>query len=174
MPIYKLGELQPHFAPGQRFVAPGAAVIGSVKVGRDASIWFNVVIRADNETITIGERSNIQDGSVLHADPGKPLVIGANVTVGHKVMLHGCEVADGSLIGMNAVLLNGSRVGAGSIVGAGALLPEGKEIPSGVLALGAPAKVVRQLTAAEKDELLAIADGYVSRAARYLSQLAQI
>src|SRR5205085_1475859 len=138
-----LKDRQPRFPAAQWYVAPTAAVIGSVVLGRQSSVWFNVVIRGDNELITVGERTNIQDGSVLHADPGKPLLLGANVTIGHKVMLHGCEVCDASLIGMNAVLLNGAKVGAGSILGAGSLVPEGREIPAGVLALGTPARVVR-------------------------------
>jgi len=172
MPLYSLKDRQPRLPAGDWYIAPTAAVIGSVVLGRQANVWFNVVIRGDNELITIGECTNVQDGSVLHADPGKPLVLGANVTIGHKVMLHGCEVCDGSLIGMNAVLLNGAKVGAGSILGAGSLIAEGREIPPGVLALGTPAKVVRQLTPEEQAGLLRIAQGYVERAARYRSELA--
>jgi carbonic anhydrase/acetyltransferase-like protein (isoleucine patch superfamily) len=172
MPIYSLKDRQPRFPAGEWYVAPTAALIGSVVLGNQSTIWFNVVIRADNELITIGERTNVQDGSVLHADPGRPLVLGANVTIGHKVMLHGCEVGDGSLIGMNAVLLNGSKVGAGSILGAGSLLPEGREIPPGVLALGAPARVIRPLTPEDQAGLLVIAEGYVARGVRYRAELA--
>jgi carbonic anhydrase/acetyltransferase-like protein (isoleucine patch superfamily) len=172
MPIYTLKDRQPRFESAEWFIAPTASVIGSVTFGHQANVWFNVVIRADNELITIGERTNVQDGSVLHADPGKPLVLEADVTIGHKVMLHGCRVGAGALIGMNAVLLNGAKVGAGSILGAGALLAENKEIPEGVLALGAPARVVRTLTAEEKDGLRMVAENYVSRAARYRAELA--
>ena len=172
MPIYTLKDRQPRFESAEWFIAPTASVIGSLTLGHQANVWFNVVIRADNELITIGERTNVQDGSVLHADPGKPLVLEADVTIGHKVMLHGCRVGAGSLIGMNAVLLNGARVGAGSILGAGALLAENKEIPEGVLAMGAPARVVRPLSRDERDRLLMIAENYVARAARYREELA--
>jgi carbonic anhydrase/acetyltransferase-like protein (isoleucine patch superfamily) len=172
MPIYTLKDRQPLFESAEWYVAPTAAIIGSVTVGHQANVWFNVVVRADNEAISIGRRTNVQDGSVLHADPGKPLVLGENVTIGHKVMLHGCLVGDGALIGMNAVLLNGAKVGAGSIVGAGSLLAENKEIPPGVLALGSPARVIRPLTQDEKDNLAMIAEGYVRRAERYRAELA--
>ena len=174
MPVYTLKDRKPQFGAEYPFIAPTATIIGSVNFGNQASVWFNAVIRADGENITIGERTNIQDGSVLHADPGQPLVLGANVTIGHKVMLHGCRVEDGSLIGMSSVLLNGSKVGAGSILGAGALLAEGKEIPGGVLALGAPARVVRRLSDEEQQALLLIAEGYVKRAAHYRSELKRL
>jgi carbonic anhydrase/acetyltransferase-like protein (isoleucine patch superfamily) len=171
MPIYTLKNRQPRFASADWFIAPTASVIGEAIFGDRANVWFNVVIRADNETITIGDRTNVQDGSVLHADPGKPLVLEHDVTIGHKVMLHGCHVSAGSLIGMNAVLLNGSRVGPGSILGAGSLLAENKVIPEGVLALGSPARVVRVLTAEEREGLREVADNYVQRAARYRQEL---
>jgi len=174
MPVYTLKDRKPQFGAQHPFIAPTAAIIGSVALGNQASIWFNAVIRADGECITIGERTNIQDGCVLHADPGQPLVLGANVTIGHKVMLHGCFVADGSLVGMSSVLLNGSKVGSGSILGAGTLLAEGKEIPGGVLALGAPARVVRELSAEEQQGLLLIAEGYVQRAAHYRLELKRL
>lgn len=172
MPIYSLTNRQPRFLSAECFIAPTASVIGSVQFGAHSSVWFNAVVRADDELITIGDRSNVQDGSVLHADPGKPLVLEANVTIGHKVMLHGCHVGAGCLIGMNAVLLNGARIGAGSIIGANSLVAENKEIPSGVLAIGSPARVVRPLTADEQQGLLKVAEVYVKRSARYRAELA--
>ncbi len=171
MPIYSLGERRPVFRSAEHYVAPTAALIGSVTLGHQASVWFNVTVRGDREIIAIGEHSNIQDGSVLHSDPGRPLLIGNNVSVGHKAMLHGCSIADGSLIGMNAIILNGARIGPASIIGAGALVAEDKEIPGGVLVLGAPGKVVRELRQEEKDSLLRIADGYVKRAEIYRREL---
>src|SRR3974390_1039702 len=118
MPIYRIGNRRPRSAASAAYIAPDASVIGSVEFGRDASVWFHTVIRGDSERIVIGERTNIQDGCVLHADPGGPLLLEANVTIGHQVMLHGCRVGAGSMIGMSSILLNGSRVGAGSILGA--------------------------------------------------------
>ncbi len=167
MPIYTLGDRRPIFVSEEWFVAPTAAIIGTVMLGHQASIWFNVVVRSDREIISIGERSNVQDGSVLHADPGFPLRLGRNVTIGHKAMLHGCSIGDGSLIGMNSVLLNGAGVGTGSIVGAHSLIAEGKVFPDGVLIIGSPGRVVRELKQEEKDCLLGIADGYVKRAQTY-------
>jgi carbonic anhydrase/acetyltransferase-like protein (isoleucine patch superfamily) len=167
MPIYTLGDRRPTFASEEWFVAPTAAVIGTVALGHQASIWFNVVARSDREIIEIGARCNIQDGSVLHADPGFPLRLAQNVTIGHKVMLHGCSVGEGSLVGMNSVLLNGASIGSGCIVGAHSLIPEGKVFPDGVLILGSPGKVVRELKQEEKDYLLDVADGYVRRAQTY-------
>lgn len=171
MPIYRIRDRKPQFAARAAYLAPDAAIIGSVEFGRDASVWFHTVIRGDSERIVVGDRTNVQDGCVLHADPGDPLVLGANVTIGHQVMLHGCRVGDGSMIGMSSVLLNGSKVGAGSILGAGSLLAEGKEIPEGVLALGAPARVVRKLRPEEQRALLEIAERYVERALQYRSEL---
>ena len=170
MPIYRLDGRTPVLHP-RHFVAPGAMLIGGVELGEDASVWFNAVLRSDSERICVGSRTNIQDGSVLHADPGKPLTLGGNVTVGHKVMLHGCTVGEGSLIGINSVVLNEARIGTGTIIGANSLIPEGREIPSGVLVLGSPGKVVRDLTPEEQAYLLTIADGYVRRAERYRKEL---
>ena len=174
MPIYRIRDRKPQFAAHAAYIAPSAAVIGSVEFGRDASVWFHTVIRGDSERIVIGERTNVQDGCVLHADPGDPIVLGANVTVGHQVMLHGCRVGDGCMIGMSSVLLNGSKVGAGSILGAGSLLAEGKEIPEGVLALGAPARVVRKLRPEEQRSVIEIAERYVERARQYRSELVPV
>ena len=171
MALYELIGRKPVIRSNDCYIAPNAMVIGSVAIGHQASVWFNVVARGDDEQITIGERSNVQDGSVLHADPGYPLTLGRNVTIGHMVMLHGCTIGDGTLIGIGAIILNGARIGAGSLVGAGALVPEGKEIPDGVLAIGSPAKVIRQLSPEESLNLAHIAEVYVRRARRYRDEL---
>jgi carbonic anhydrase/acetyltransferase-like protein (isoleucine patch superfamily) len=136
-----------------------------------ANVWFGVIIRADNDLIRIGAGTNVQDASVLHCDPGHPLTLGKNVSIGHKVMLHGCTVGDGALIGINSVILNGAKIGAGALVGANSLVAEGKEIPPGVLAVGSPARVVRELKPEEKEGLLGIARGYVERAKLFKSSL---
>jgi len=141
---FKLGNKTPD-VHASCFVAPSASLIGSVVMHENASVWFNCTLRADNEPITIGENSNVQDGSVLHVDPGFPIEIAANVTVGHKVMLHGCSIGAGTLIGMNAVILNGAKIGKNCLIGANALVTEGMEIPDGSMVLGSPAKVVKQL-----------------------------
>lgn len=164
MAVYSLGERKVTVHGKEWYIAENAAVIGSVVIANRASIWFNVVIRGDSELITVGERSNIQDGSVLHADPGSPLSLGRNVTVGHNVMLHGCTVGEGSLIGINSVVLNHAVIGKSTMIGANTLVPEGNTIPDGVLVLGSPGKVVRELTLEEKDNLLEIAEDYVQRA----------
>jgi len=171
MAFYALGERRVALHGNDWFAAENATVIGSVAIGSQASIWFNVVVRGDSELITIGERSNVQDGSVLHADPGFPLVLGRNVSVGHKAMLHGCTVGDGSLVGINSVVLNGASIGRSALIGANTLIPEGKTIPDGVLVLGSPGKVVRELSQSEKDSLLEIAEGYVGRARLFREQL---
>lgn len=149
------------------WVAPNAVVVGDVRLGARASVWFGAVLRGDVERLTIGAGTNIQDNAVLHADPGKPLVLGERVTVGHLVMLHGCLVGDEALIGIGAVVLNGARIGARSLVGAGALVTEGKEFPEGSLILGSPAKLVRALTADELARLPESADRYAGRADLY-------
>ena len=164
MPIFSLNERRVEFRGAQHYVAWDATLAGSIILENAVSVWFGVVIRADNDQVHIGEESNIQDGAVLHCDPGFPLTIGKRVTVGHKVMLHGCTVGDGALIGINSVVLNGAKIGAGSLLGAGALVPEGREIPPGVLAIGSPAKVVRDLTPAQTAGILAAAQSYVDRA----------
>ena len=143
--IYTLGDRHPEFR-GDHYVAPDATLIGSVIMERDASVWFKSVVRADNEPITIGERTNIQDACVLHVDEDVPLTIGRNVSVGHQVMLHGCTIRDGCLIGINAVILNNAIIGEDSLVGANCLIPEGKEIPPRSLVVGSPGRVVRTLT----------------------------
>ncbi len=168
--IYELGERRPKLHASS-YVAPNASVIGTVILEEQASVWFQAVIRGDNDWITVGARSNVQDGAVLHADPGFPLVLGADVTVGHQAMLHGCTVGDGSLIGIQAVVLNGARIGQNCIIGAGALIPEGREIPDNSLVMGAPGKVVRELNDGQRKLLAASAQVYVLNAERYAQDL---
>jgi carbonic anhydrase/acetyltransferase-like protein (isoleucine patch superfamily) len=172
MPIYSLGDRQPVLGHGA-WIAPNATVIGDVRLGDQASIWWNAVVRADNDPITIGAGSNIQDGSVLHVDAGVPLTIGANVTVGHLVMLHGCTIGDESLIGIKSVILNKAVIGRHCIIGANSLIPEGKVIPERSLVMGSPGKVVRQLSDDEVARLLLAAQGYVENARRYRAELQQ-
>ncbi len=175
MAFYRLGDQSPSLSdPGRFWLAPGAHVIGDVRIGEDVSVWFGAVIRADNEPIRIGARSNIQDLSVLHSDPGSPLTIGEGVTVGHKVMLHGCTIGNNSLIGIGAIVLNRARIGANSLVGAGALVTEGKEFPDGVLIMGSPARVVRELTAEQVEGLKRSADHYVANGRRFASDLSAL
>jgi len=171
MPLFSLGNLKVELRGDQHFIAHDATLAGSIILENAVNIWFNVVIRADNDQVHIGEETNIQDGSVLHCDPGFPLTIGKRVTVGHKVMLHGCTVGDGALIGINSVILNGAKIGAGSLIGANALVPEGKVIPPGVLAVGSPAKVVRELTPEQIAGILKISESYVARGKLFREQL---
>ena len=173
MPVYRLGERQLE-AEGSYWIAENATVIGSVALGEGASIWWNAVLRGDNDWIRVGARSNIQDGSVLHTDAGMPLTIGEDVTVGHMVMLHGCPIGDGSLIGIGAVVLNGAKIGKNCIIGAKALIPEGKEIPDNSLVMGAPGKVVRTISEAQGAMVAAGARHYVDNARRYAEQLERI
>jgi carbonic anhydrase/acetyltransferase-like protein (isoleucine patch superfamily) len=174
MPVYSIGGRSVELRGAHHYIAPDATLVGSVILEQDVSVWFQVVIRAENDQVSIGEGSNIQDGSVLHVDPGFPLTLERHVTVGHKVMLHGCSIGEGSLIGINSVVMNGARIGAGSLIGANTLIPEGKQIPQGVLVLGSPGKVVRQLSDEERRNLLLIARGYVERSKLYKSGLKQI
>lgn len=173
MAIYELDKIAPRMADST-WVADSAQVMGNVELGEDASVWFGVVIRGDTECITIGRGSNIQDASVLHADVGKPLTVGNHVTVGHKVMLHGCTIGDGSLIGIGAVVLNGAKIGKGCIVGAGALVTEGKEFPDGSMIIGSPAKVVRELTEQQQAGLQLSALHYIENARRFKAGLKQV
>lgn len=173
MALYELDGMAPQVAD-DAWIADSAEVMGAVEIGANASIWFGAVVRGDTEIIRIGAGSNIQDASVLHADIGKPLNIGENVTVGHQVMLHGCTIGDGSLIGIGAVVLNGARIGKGCLVGAGALVTEGKEFPDGSMILGSPAKAVRELSEEQKLGLLASARHYVANAQRFRSGLKKI
>jgi carbonic anhydrase/acetyltransferase-like protein (isoleucine patch superfamily) len=172
MPIYSLGDRRPNLGR-DAWVAPNATLIGDVRLGDNASIWWNAVLRGDNDTITIGANSNIQDGSVLHADEGVPLTVGANVTVGHLVMLHGCTIGEQSLIGIKSVILNNAVIGRHCIIGANSLISEGKVIPERSLVMGSPGKVVRQLNDEEVARLLLAAQGYVANARRYLTGLRQ-
>ncbi len=156
------------------WVAPGAHVIGRVVLGTAANVWFGAVLRGDNEEIRVGAGSNVQENAVLHTDMGYPLTIGADCTIGHKAMLHGCVIGAGSLIGMSATVLNGARIGAGCLIGAGALVTEGKEIPDGSLVMGAPGRVVRVLDDAARARLLASAAHYRANAARFRAGLQSI
>ncbi len=153
---------------GDFFVAHNAVVIGSVVLENNANIWFNCVVRGDNDVITIGENSNVQDGSVLHTDEGIPLTLGKNVSIGHKVMLHGCTIGEGSLIGINAVVLNNAVIGKNCLIGANSLIPEGKQIPDGSLVIGAPGRVKRALSEEEMSGLKKIAEHYVAKSALYI------
>ncbi|TLS17305.1 MAG: gamma carbonic anhydrase family protein [Betaproteobacteria bacterium] len=173
MPIYKIDQKTPQIA-ASAWIAPNATVIGDARLGDNVSIWWNAVLRGDNDPIHIGANSNIQDGSVLHTDEGVPMHIGANVTVGHMVMLHGCTVGDNSLIGIGSVILNRAVIGKHSIVGANTLIPEGKVFPDGVLIVGSPGKVVRELSEEEKARLQKSADHYVDNARRYASRLVEL
>jgi carbonic anhydrase/acetyltransferase-like protein (isoleucine patch superfamily) len=170
MPLYSLRDVGPSLGP-RSWVAPSADLIGDVRLGARASIWFGAVVRADNTPIIIGEESNIQDGAVCHSDPHAPLTIEHGVTVGHQAILHGCTVGAGSLIGMGARVLNGAVIGANCIVGAGALVPEGKNFEPGHLLVGAPARIVRVLTETEMQSLAASALHYAEKAAFYAAGL---
>ena len=175
MPIYELDGQAPDLPePGRFWVAPDAHVIGRVRLGADVGIWFGAVLRGDGEPLEVGERSNVQEGAMLHADPGFPLTIGPDVTVGHHAILHGCTVGAGSLIGMGATVLNGARIGAGCIVGATALVTEGKEVPDNSLIIGAPAKAARTLDAAAAETLRASALHYVANWRRFAAGLKRI
>jgi carbonic anhydrase/acetyltransferase-like protein (isoleucine patch superfamily) len=173
MAIYRLGDWTPDIHP-EAWVADSATVIGKVYLGPQASVWFNVSIRADNERIVIGARSNVQEGSVLHVDDGFPMEIAEDVTVGHMVMLHGCRIGAGSLIGIQSVVLNGAQIGRECLIGAGALVTEGKVIPDRSLVLGSPGKVVRQLT---DDDIARMRRGvqiYVDHSSHYRQHLQRI
>lgn len=167
---YRLGDFRVETHP-QSWVAPNAVLIGKVKLEAGASVWFNAVLRGDNELIHIGENSNVQDGTVMHTDMGSPLEIGKGVTIGHNVMLHGCSVDDYSLIGINSVILNGAKIGKYCIIGANSLIGEGKVIPDGSLVMGSPGKIVRELTDVQKKMLEASAAHYVHNAQRYARDL---
>ncbi|OQX34818.1 MAG: gamma carbonic anhydrase family protein [Oceanospirillales bacterium LUC14_002_19_P2] len=169
--IYRLGERCLDVRGDDWFVADNASVIGSVALENNASIWFNAVVRGDNELITVGENSNIQDGAVLHTDPGFPLTIGRGVTVGHKVMLHGCEIGEYSLVGINAVILNGAKIGKYCVIGANALIPEGKVIPDYSVVMGSPGRVVKTVAEPQKKMLELSSAHYVQNFQRYQRQL---
>ncbi len=168
--IYALGDKIPQLK-GNNYIAPNATVVGDVVLEKSASVWWNVTIRGDNDTITIGENVNIQDGAVLHTDEGVPLTLERNVSVGHMAMLHGCTVREGSLIGIKAVVLNHAVIGRDCLIGANSLIPEGKVIPDRSLVVGSPGRVIRQLTDTEVAMLRGIAQHYLDNAARYTSSL---
>ena len=173
MAIYQLGEHAPDI-DASAYVADSATLIGKVTLEADASVWSGVTIRGDNERITIGHGSNVQEGTVMHTDMGYPLDIGRNVTIGHQAMLHGCSVGDGSLIGIQAVILNGAKIGKGCLVGAGALVTEGKEFPDHSLIIGAPAKAVRMLSPDDIARLEMSAASYVARGKLFKAELKKI
>jgi carbonic anhydrase/acetyltransferase-like protein (isoleucine patch superfamily) len=173
MAIFELDGISPQLSEGA-WIAQSAEVIGRVELHSNVSVWPKVVIRADNDLIQIGEGSNVQDASVLHADPGFPLIIGKRVTIGHQVMLHGCHIGDGSLIGIGAVILNGAKIGKNCLVGAGALVTEGKEFPEGSMILGSPAKAVKMLSPEQIADIADIAQRYVHNAQRYQKTLKTI
>ena len=173
MAVYQLDQLVPRIA-ASAWVADSAQVIGNVELADEASVWFGCILRGDNEVMRIGARCNVQDGSILHSDPGSPLTLEAGVSIGHQVMLHGCSIGQGSLIGIQAVVLNGARIGSHCIVGASALVTEGKEFPDGSMILGSPAKVVRMLTPEQILGLKRIAEHYVDNARRFRTGLRRI
>jgi carbonic anhydrase/acetyltransferase-like protein (isoleucine patch superfamily) len=173
MAIHQLEDIAPE-VHSTVWVAETAVVVGKVTLGENVGVWYGAVLRGDNDRITVGANSNVQDGSVLHTDHGVPLTIGANVTVGHQVTLHGCTIGDGSLIGIQSVVLNGAKIGRNCLVGAGSLVTEGKEFPDGVLIVGRPAKVVRELTADELARLALSASHYVQQAHRHATQRRRI
>ncbi|MEM9392240.1 MAG: gamma carbonic anhydrase family protein [Pseudomonadota bacterium] len=173
--IYALDGIAPVFPDnGDYWVAPDANLIGKIRLAEGASVWFGSTLRGDNEEIRVGAGSNIQENCVLHTDMGFPLKIGTNCTIGHKAMLHGCSIGNGSLIGMGATVLNGAKIGDGCLIGAGALITEGKEIPDGSLVMGAPGKVVRALDDAAKAGLLKSAEGYQANMRRFRAGLAPV
>ena len=174
MPIFSIGDRTPRLIGGHHYIAHDATLVGDITLENNANIWFQVVIRAENDRVHIGENCNIQDGSVLHVDPGYPLVLAKDVSIGHKVMLHGCTVGEGTLIGINSVVMNGAKIGRGALIGANTLIAEGKEIPDGVLVVGSPGRVVRELKQEDRDYLLKIAQGYVDRSLFYKRELKQI
>jgi carbonic anhydrase/acetyltransferase-like protein (isoleucine patch superfamily) len=170
MPIYALGDKHPQLADSV-WIAPNATVIGDVHLGRNVSIWWNATLRGDNDPITIGHDTNIQDGSTLHTDDGIPLLIGAGVTVGHMVTLHGCTIGDGCLVGMGAIVLNRAVVGRECLIGAGSVIPEGKEIPDRSLVIGTPGRVIRQLTDEDVARIRESTQHYLAHARQYRNQL---
>ena len=175
MPLYSLDGVVPRLPPaGRYFVAPGAHLIGRIELLEDANVWFNCTLRGDNEWISIGARTNIQDNSVLHTDMGFPLIIGADCTIGHNVVLHGCTIGQNSLIGMGATILNGATIGSNCLIGANALVTEAKEFPDNSLILGAPAKIIRTLGDDARQRHLESARHYVENAQRYMKTLVEL
>ena len=169
--IYKLGEHEVEITGEDFYVAETASVIGKVRLANDTSVWFGAVLRGDNESITVGENTNIQECAVIHTAPGFPCILGSNVTIGHQAMLHGCQVGDNSLIGINAVVLNGAKIGRNCLIGANALVTENQEIPDGSLVIGSPAKPIKQLPTAQIQKLKESAEHYVTRFKRFKRDL---
>ena len=175
MPVYAIGDRKPVLpAEGEYWIAPNAEVMGHVKLEKNASVWFGAVLRGDNELITVGENSNVQDGSVLHTDPGSPLTIERDVTIGHMVMLHGCTIGAGSLVGIGSIILNNAKIGKGCLIGANTLIAEGKEIPDYSMVLGSPGKIVRTLEKEMSEALRLSADHYVENWKKYAAGLKPI
>ena len=175
MPIYALDDIEPELPPnGEYWVAPNAVLIGKVRLLKGASVWWGCVLRGDNDWITVGENSNVQDLSVCHTDPGQPVTIGSNCTVGHRVILHSTTIGDGSLVGMGSTLLNRSRIGANCLVGANTLVTEGKEFPDGSMILGAPARVARRLGDTELALVKMSSASYVQNRVRFRDKLREI
>lgn len=174
MAVYSLDGVEPNRKAGFSWIAPSASVIGNVVVGIDVGIWFGAAIRGDNEPITIGNRTNIQENCVIHTDPGFPVVIGEGCTVGHKAILHGCVIGENSLIGMGATVLNGATIGKNCLIGAGALITEGKTIPDNSLVMGVPGKVIRELDEHAIAGLRSSADIYVANAKRFAKSLLEV
>ncbi|MBW8815958.1 MAG: gamma carbonic anhydrase family protein [Caulobacterales bacterium] len=172
MAVYNLGNVTPELPNDDEYwIAPSASVIGRVVLKKNASVWWGATLRGDNDPIVVGEGSNIQDGSVCHTDTGSPLIIGADVTVGHMVMLHGCTIGDGSLVGIGSVVLNGARIGKNCLIGANCLITEGKEIPDNSLVMGAPGKVVREVSPEQAMMILGGSKHYVENWKRYRREL---
>ncbi|MEN3973512.1 gamma carbonic anhydrase family protein [Emcibacter sp. SYSU 3D8] len=171
MPLYAIGDHQPTLESDDIWVAPSADVMGRVVLKKGASVWFNATIRGDDNVITIGEDSNVQDGAVLHADPGFPCTIGRNVTIGHQAMVHGCTIGDNTLIGIGSVILDGAKIGSNVLIGANTLIGNNKEIPDGVLVLGAPGRIVRELTEADIRQLEKSGQGYAAKGRMYREKL---
>lgn len=174
MPLYKLGDIEPSLPAEFFWIAPTAVVIGNVHLGENVGIWFGSVLRGDNEPITIGANTNIQENCVFHSDPGFPVNIGEGCTIGHKAMIHGCTIGENSLIGMGATVLNGAKIGNNCLIGAGALVPEGKEIPDNSLVVGMPGKVIRELDETAVAGLKRSAEHYVANAKRFSTELGEV
>ena len=170
---YSLGDKHPTILGAGHFIAPNAAVIGDVTLHDRSSVWFSCVLRGDAERIVVGAGTNIQDGAVVHADPGSPAILGENVTVGHNAMIHGCTIGDGTLVGINAVVLNNARVGKSCLIGANALVTEGMEIPDGSMVLGSPAKIKKTFTEREQEILALNAEHYIANSERFLKELSE-
>jgi Carbonic anhydrases/acetyltransferases, isoleucine patch superfamily len=175
MSVYNLGNVAPELpSDGEYWIAPTAAVMGNVILKKNASVWWGATLRGDNDPIIIGENSNVQDGSVLHTDLGSPLTIGANVTIGHMVMLHGCTIGDNTLVGIGSIVLNGAKIGKNCLIGANCLITEGKEIPDNSLVMGAPGKVVREISDQQAMVIAAGAQHYVENWKRYRRELTAV